>query len=140
MCRRHGLLELARVDVLVVLLGLIAINNTLALNTLVAVGVAHIVAQPCVFATPVDRLVGLEGVGPSTSEAKGLAAHGFEGDVAGEEHQISPRDLVAVLLLDGPEQTAGLVEGDIVGPCVEGSEALLAFTTTATTVGDTVGS
>lgn len=45
--------------------------------------------------------------------------------IAGEQEQVSPGNLVAVLLLDRPQQTTGLVEGDVVGPGVEGSEALL---------------
>jgi hypothetical protein len=48
--------------------------------------------------------------------------------IAGKKDQISPRDLAAVLLLDGPQKAASLVETDIVGPAVEGSEALLSTT------------
>lgn len=46
--------------------------------------------------------------------------------IASEEDQVRPRDLVAVLLLDRPQEATGLVERDVVGPAVEGSEALLA--------------
>jgi hypothetical protein len=139
-CSSQRLLEIAGMDVLVVHLVLVTIDDTLARDALVAVRVADIVAQPCVFSTPIDRLVGLEGVGASTGKAEGWAAHGLEGDVAGEQVQISPRDLVAVLLLDGPEETAGLVEGDVVGPCVQGSESLLALAASTAAVVDTVGS
>jgi len=52
--------------------------------------------------TPVDRLISLPGVGTTASETKRLKVHALEGDVAGEEVEIGPRDLVAVLLLDGP--------------------------------------
>lgn len=45
--------------------------------------------------------------------------------IAGEQEQVSPGDLVAVLLLDRPKQTTGLVERDVVGPGVKGSETLL---------------
>jgi hypothetical protein len=51
---------------------------------------------------PVDRLIGLPSVGTTASETEGLKVHALEGDVAGEEVEIGPRDLVAVLLLDGP--------------------------------------
>jgi hypothetical protein len=47
------------------------------------------------------------------------------GDVAGEDHQVGPGDLVAVLLLDRPEQAARLVEVAVVRPAVERREALL---------------
>jgi hypothetical protein len=36
--------------------------------------------------------------------------HAVDGDVAGEDHEVGPGDLLAVLLLDGPEQAARLVE------------------------------
>ncbi|CAG9942539.1 unnamed protein product [Clonostachys rosea f. rosea IK726] len=75
--------------------------------------------------TPVDGLVGLPGVGAATGEAKGLEAHGLEGDVAGEDHQVGPGDLVAILLLDGPQQAAGLVEVAVIGPAGERGESLL---------------
>jgi hypothetical protein len=48
--------------------------------------------------------------------------------IASEEDQVGPRDLAAILLLDGPQQTAGLVKTGVVGPAVEGSKALLATT------------
>jgi hypothetical protein len=48
--------------------------------------------------------------------------------IAGKEDQISPRDLAAVLLLDGPQKATSLVETDVVGPAVEGSETLLSAT------------
>ncbi|CRK39328.1 hypothetical protein BN1708_001577 [Verticillium longisporum] len=109
------------------------------LVALVATRVADVVAEPSGLATPVDRLVGLPDVGPTTGEAKGLEVHRLEGDVAGEEQQISPGDLVAVLLLDGPQQATSLVERDIVGPAVQGSKTLLALTATTAAVEDAVG-
>ena len=45
--------------------------------------------------------------------------------IASEEDQVGPRDLAAVLLLDRPQQTTGLVKTGVVGPAVEGSKALL---------------
>lgn len=51
-----------------------------------------------------------------------------ERTIASEQKQVCPRDLVSVLLLDGPQQTTGLVERDVVRPAVEGSEALLTAT------------
>ena len=49
----------------------------------------------------------------------------YQGDVAGEDHQVGPGDLPAVLLLDRPQQPAGLV-GPRLRPAVERREALLA--------------
>ena len=58
--------------------------------------------------------------------------------VAGEDQEIGPGDLPAVLLLDRPEQPARLVEARVVGPAVEGGEALSAAAATAPAVGDAV--
>lgn len=141
-CGGQRSFQIARVDIFVVGLGaLVAVDDTAATasGTSLAVGVADVVAQPCGLSTPVDRLVGFVCVGSAASEAEGGAAHGLEGDVAGEQVQVGPGDLVAVLLLDGPEQAAGLVERDVVGPAVEGSKSLLALAAATTTVGDAVG-
>jgi hypothetical protein len=64
---------------------------------------------------------------------------GLQRDVAGEDHQVGPRDLAAVLLLDRPEQAARLVEVAVVGPAVERREALRAGAGAAAAVGDAVG-
>ena len=122
-----------------VVLVLVAVHDALALDTLVAVVVANVVAEPLGLSAPIDVLGRLVCVGAATREAEGGAVHGLEGDVAGEQHQVGPRDLVAILLLDGPQQAAGLVERDVVGPGVERSKALLAFAAAAASVRDTVG-
>ena len=59
--------------------------------------------------------------------------------VAGEDHQVGPRDLVAVLLLDRPQQATGLVEVAVVGPAVQRREALLAAIGAAAAVAGAVG-
>ena len=95
------------------------------------------VSQPCVLGTPEDVL-GLPDVGPAETEAEGLEAHRFISRVAGQDQQVRPRDLAPVLFLDGPEQPARLVEVGVVGPAVEGREALLAFAASAAAVGNAV--
>jgi hypothetical protein len=100
-------------------------------------GVA-LVAQPRGLGAPVDVLVGLQDVLAAARVAERLDAHGLERDVAGEDHEVAPRELPPVLLLDGPQQPAGLVEVDVVGPAVEGREALLAVTRAAAAVADAV--
>ncbi len=72
-------------------------------------------------------------------EAVALQAHVLIGDGAGEDHQVGPGDLVAVLLLDRPEEAAGLVEGDVVRPGVQRREALVAGAAAAAAIGDAVG-
>ena len=62
----------------------------------------------------------------------------LERDVAGEDHQVGPGELAAVLLLDRPEQPARLVEVGVVGPAVERREALLTGSRAAAAIGDAV--
>ena len=143
---RQRVLEIALVNVLGLHLGLVAVHHTVLCQTGLAVGVANVVAQPSGLSTPVYGLIGLPLVRAATSETEGLDSHVLESNckavsiidsmlmkmwkfpltIASEEDQVSPRDLVAVLLLDRPQQAASLVDGDVVGPAVEWSEALLA--------------
>ena len=95
---------------------------------------SHVVSR-----APVHVVVGLPHVGAAAAEAEGLEAHGLERDVAGEDHEVGPGDLAAVLLLDRPEQAARLVEADVVRPAVERREALLAAAAAAAAVADAVG-
>ena len=104
-----------------------------------AVAAVALVAQPGLLGTPVDVLVGLPDVGAATAEAEGLEAHRLQRDVAGQDHQVGPRQLLAVLLLDRPQQAAGLVEVAVVGPAVERREALLPGARAAAAVADPVG-
>ncbi len=97
------------------------------------------VAEPLALRPPVDVLVGLPDVFTTTGETEGLESHRLEGDVAGENHQIGPRDLPAVLLLDRPEQPASLVQVGVVRPAVERREALLAGPGPAAAVARPVG-
>src|SRR3954453_5084980 len=84
-----------------------------------------LVAEPRSFGTP-KEFFRLPHVHAAASKTEGLEAHRFEGDVAGQNHQVGPGDLPAVFLLDRPQQTARLVEIGVVRPRVERREALLA--------------
>ena len=103
-----------------------------------SVAAVALVAEPRVLRTPED-LVGLPDVLPPEAEAERREPHRLEGEVAGEDDQVAPGDLPAVLLLDRPEQPARLVEARVVGPAVEGGEALRALAAAAPAVGDAVG-
>ena len=100
-------------------------------------GVA-LVLQPLRLGAPVDVLIRLPDVLATAAEAEGLEAHRLQRDVAGEDHQVGPGDLPAVLLLDRPEQAARLVQADVVRPAVERREALLAPAAAAAAVADAV--
>src|ERR1035441_1354942 len=71
--------------------------------------VADVAAEPLRLAAPV-HLIGFPDIRASAGKAEGLEAHRLEGTIAGEDHQVGPRDLPAVLLLDRPEQPARLVD------------------------------
>ena len=103
-----------------------------------AVAGVPLVAEPGVLRPPED-LLGLPDVLATEGEPERLEPHVLERDVAGEDHQVGPRDLPAVLLLDRPQQAAGLVEVGVVGPAVERGEALGALPGAATAVRDPVG-
>ena len=98
-----------------------------------------LVAKPFFLGTPVDVLLGLVDVVAAAAKTEGLEAHGFERNVAGEDHEVGPGQLLAVFLLDRPKQTTGLVEVGVVRPAVERRETLRAGGRTAAAVGCTVG-
>ena len=108
------------------------------LKVLAGVAVA-VVAEPLVFTAPVDVVFRVPDVGSATAESKHGAAHGLDGDLAGEDQQVSPTDGVAVLLLDRPEKASGLVEVAVIGPAVEWGKALSSSTAAATAVAGSVG-
>ncbi len=103
----------------------------------VPLGDVALVAEPRVLRAPED-LFGLPDVLAPEAEPERLESHRLVGAVAGEDDQVGPRDLAAVLLLDRPQQPAGLVEADVVGPAVERGEALGALAAAAAAVGDAV--
>ena len=80
-----------------------------------------LVREPLRLRSPVDvrRFVD---VLAASRESKGLEPHRLERHVTRENHQVSPRQAAAVLLLDRPDQAARLVEVGVIGPAVEGRE------------------
>jgi len=62
-----------------------------------------LVREPFVFLTPVDVLFGFPDVHPAASESEWLETHVLDGAITGEHHQVGPRDLLALLLLNRPQ-------------------------------------
>ena len=95
-------------------------------HTLAAIAAAGLIAggQPLFFRAPIDIFLRLENVFAAAAKPKRFTAHGFNGAIARKDHEIGPGNLVAVLLLDRPQQTAGLVEIGIVRPAVQRRKAL----------------
>ncbi|EEF93589.1 hypothetical protein CATMIT_01779, partial [Catenibacterium mitsuokai DSM 15897] len=104
-----------------------------------AIAAVALVAEPFGFHAPVHAFFGFPHVGAAAGEAEGLEAHRLQRDVAGEDQQVGPGNLVAVFLFDRPQQAPGLVEVAVVGPAVERSEALLPGAGAAAAVEDAVG-
>ncbi len=96
-----------------------------------------LVAEPSALGTPVE-LFGFPDVDTAAGKTECLEAHRLQRGVAGQDHQIGPRDFPAVFLLDRPQEPARLVEIGVVRPGVERREALLAGAGAAATIGDAV--
>ena len=101
--------------------------------------VSAALADPLFLGAPIDVALGLEHVRAAAAEAEDRAAHRFDGDVAGEDEQVGPADVLAVLLLDRPQQAPRLVEVAVVRPAVERGEALLPAVGAAAAVGGAIG-
>ena len=102
-------------------------------------GVTLVIAQPSVLRTPVNVFLRLPHIHTATGKTKGLEAHGFQCHVTGQNEQISPGNLLTVLLLDRPQQTARFVEVAVVRPAIEWGKTLLTRTGSATPVAGSVG-
>ncbi|CAB4581052.1 unannotated protein [freshwater metagenome] len=102
-----------------------------------AVAAVARIAEPGVLSPP-EHLLGLVHVLAATTEAERRQTHVLDRDVAGEHHEVGPRERAAVLLLHRPQQATGLVEVGVVGPAVERREPQLAAAGATAAVGDAV--
>src|SRR6476620_7167581 len=66
-----------------------------------------LIAEPRPLGTP-EQLFRLPDIGAAAGKTEGFEAHRLKRDIAGKDHQVRPRNLVAVFLLDGPQQPARL--------------------------------
>ena len=73
--------------------------------------------KPFLLAAPIC-FIRLPHILTATAKSKCFKSHGFQRNIAGENDQISPRNLFAILLLDGPHQAPRFVQIDIVGPTI----------------------
>src|SRR5690348_12243464 len=74
------------------------LNRAVRIIELTIAGVA-LVVQPFVLRPPVSQ-VWLPDVLAPAAETKGLESHRLQGDVTGENHEVSPGDFPSILLLD----------------------------------------
>ncbi len=101
--------------------------------------IAGVATQPLAFRAPIHVFIWRPDVRTAARETEGFKTHALQGDVTGENNQVGPGNFTTVLLLDRPQQTAGLVQADVVRPTVEGRETLLARARATTTVTCAVG-
>ena len=104
-----------------------------------SVAAVTLVVQPNRFRSPVDVLFRSPDILAATSEAERLETHRLESHVARQDHEVGPGERTTVLLLDGFEQSSRLVEVAVVGPAVEGSEALRSGGSATTPIVGAVG-
>src|SRR6266566_7864234 len=98
------------------------------------VRVSDVAAEPPFFGSPIDILIGFPNILPTAAETECFESHRFERDVPGEDHQVGPRNLAAILLFDRPEKAPRFIQTDVIRPTVQWSEALLASATAAATI------
>ncbi len=96
-------------------------------------------ADPFFLRAPINVALGFEHILAAAAKAEHRPAHLLDRNVAGEDEQIGPADVLAVFLLDRPQQTPRLVEVAVVGPTVERSEALLPAVRPAAPVAGAIG-
>src|SRR5208282_634240 len=100
-------------------------------------GVA-LVCQTCPLRSPINFLFGLPYVRAPAAKTECLEAHRFEGNVAGENHEVGPGNFPAIFLLNGPEQSTCLVQVHVVRPTIERREPLLTRSGPTATVANPV--
>ena len=90
---------------------------------------AFVVRQPLRLCTPVHIHIRFPDIIAATGKTEGLKAHGLQCHITREDKQITPGDLLAILLFDRPQQPSALVDIDVVWPGIERRKTLLPATT-----------
>src|SRR6201987_3720928 len=102
--------------------------------------VSDVAAEPPFFGSPIDILIGLPNILATAAETECFESHRFERNVPGEDHQIGPRNLAAILLFDRPEKAPRFIKTHVVRPTVDRSETLLGPTPAAATIAGAISS
>jgi hypothetical protein len=97
------------------------------------------IAEPGFFGAPVNGFVGFPNIFSASTKSQGFETHGFQGNVAGEDEEVGPGDAIAIFLFDGPEETSGFVKVGVIGPTIQGCEALGPCGGSATPIKDPIG-
>ena len=78
-----------------------------------------LVSQPLTLRPPINILLRLPHICTPTRKPEGLKSHRLQRHIPGQHHQIRPRDLIAILLLDRPQQPPRLIQIAIVRPTIQ---------------------
>ena len=105
----------------------------------IAFAAIAIIAEPFIFCAPIDVFLGLPHIGTPACEAKGFEPHRFKRAISRENHQISPRDLSSIFLLERPKQAACLVKIAVVWPAVKRRKTLHPRASTPAPIARAVG-
>ncbi len=97
------------------------------------------VPQPFGLSAPVDVFFGLPNVFAPAPKAAGFESHRLQRAVASQNHQVGPRDFLAVFLFDRPQQHTGFIEVGVVGPAVDRGKPLVASACPPATVANAIG-
>src|ERR1017187_7024679 len=104
----------------------------------ITIAAVALVRQPRALRSPINFLCGLPDIFAPAAKTERLKAHRFQCDVAGENHEVSPGNFPAILLLDRPQKPPRLVQVYVVRPAIKRREALLPGSGTAAAVADAV--
>src|SRR3546814_13924208 len=81
--------------------------------------------HPFVFAAPIDVAFRLKHIGAAAAEAEHGAAHALDRDIAGQDEQVGPAALVAIILLDRPHKATRHVGLSVFGSSIARRHTLL---------------
>src|SRR5688572_14733032 len=99
-----------------------------------AIRITYVATEPLAFRAPIHIFIRLPHIRASTGKTKCFKTHRLQGYITSKDHQVCPRDLVAIFLFDRPKQPARFVETHIIGPAVKRGKALLPGAGAAATV------
>ena len=97
------------------------------------------VPQPSILASPVNILIWLPSIFSPTTKTKRLKSHRLKRDIPRQNKQVSPRNLLTILLFDWPKKSPRLVNIHVVRPTIQRSKPLLSSTGTTPTIANPIG-
>src|SRR5688572_21660936 len=97
-------------------------------------GITNVSPEPGRFSTPIHIFIRFPNIRSATAKTKSFESHRFQRNIAGKNHQVGPGNFISVFLFYRPEQSAGFIKTDIVGPAVKRSKSLLSRASAAASI------